>query len=106
MDRREDKSKLMPAAAVLAEIVKGLVAEPARVRVENREVHERTTHLVIKVAPFDRGKVIGKGGKTIEAIRFIFMAMASLQGRKVFIEVDEPREGDRRPFRDKEKTAA
>lgn len=98
MDRR-DRAKLMPAAALLAEIVKRLVAEPDKVRVDDREVHEGTTHMVIKVAPPDRGKVIGKGGKTIEAIRFIFMAQASLQGRKVFIEVDEPREGDRRPFR-------
>lgn len=86
------QNRLMPAAELLAELVKGLVAEPGRVQVEDREVHEGTSHLTIKVAPFDRGKVIGKGGKTIEAIRFVFMAMASLQGRRVFIEVDEPRQ--------------
>jgi len=92
----KNQVKLMPAPTLLEELVKKLVAEPSRVRVRSQKVNEFTNHLVIQVAPFDRGKVIGKGGKTIESIRFVFMAMASLQGCKVFIEVDEPR-GDRNP---------
>lgn len=99
--RTKERSKPLPDHILLAELVRGLVSEPGAVYVEESTVHERTSHMVIHVAPFDRGKVIGKQGNTIESIRFIFMAIASLRGRKVFIEVDEPaREGDeRRPFR-------
>jgi len=99
--RTKERSKPLPDHILLAELVRGLVSEPGIVYVEESTVHDRTSHMVIHVAPFDRGKVIGKQGNTIESIRFIFMAIASLQGRKVFIEVDEPaRDGDdRRPFR-------
>jgi len=80
------------------EVVKKLVSDPDSVQVDDNRIQERTSHLVIRVAPFDRGKVIGKQGKTIEAIRSIFMAMASLRGHKVFIEVDEPNRDGREPL--------
>lgn len=98
--RNRDKRKPLPDNILLEEVVRGLVSDPGAVQVEDNRIHERTSHLVIIVAPFDRGKIIGKQGKTIEAIRSIFMAMASLQGRKVFIEVDEPHRYDRDPSHD------
>ena len=97
--QNRDKRRALPDHILLTEVVRGLVSEPGAVHVEDNRIHERTSHLVIKVAPFDRGKVIGKQGKTIESIRSIFMAIASLQGRKVFIEVDEPHREDRDPPR-------
>jgi len=78
---------------LLEEVVRGLVARPERVRVDSTQVHATTNHLVIHVAPDDRGKVIGKQGKTIDSIRAIFMAIASLRGHRIFIEVDEPDRG-------------
>ena len=86
---------------LLLEIVRALVESPQDANVEEQALGNGTSHLVIKVAPHDRGKVIGKSGRIAEAIRTIFMSVASLEGRRVFIEIDEPREArPRRPFRE------
>lgn len=76
---------------LLEEVVRALVSNPGRVRVEEREISDQnTSFLRVHVDPQDVGKVIGKNGRTADAIRTIFMSIASLDKRRVFIEVDEP----------------
>jgi hypothetical protein len=76
---------------LLEEVVRALVSKPGKVRVEEREIsNEKTSFLRVIVDPQDVGKVIGKQGRTADAIRTIFMSIASLDKRRVFIEVDEP----------------
>jgi hypothetical protein len=76
---------------LLEEVVRALVSRPRKVRVEEREVsNQNTSFLRVIVDPQDVGKVIGKNGRTADAIRTIFMSIASLEKRKVFIEVNEP----------------
>jgi uncharacterized protein len=76
---------------LLYEIIEALVENPDIEIEETLHASTGTSHYLIHVDPKDRGKVIGRNGKTIEAIRTIFIAVASLQRRKVFIEVFEPR---------------
>jgi predicted RNA-binding protein YlqC (UPF0109 family) len=45
--------------------------------------------LRIVVAPEDRGKVIGRGGRVVRAIRSVVRAGAVKSGRRVLVEVDE-----------------
>lgn len=69
-------------------IVKGLVAKPEEVLV--KEVKgESTTVYEVSVAADERGKVIGKRGKTIQAIRATLQAAAIKQKTRAILEVIE-----------------
>jgi predicted RNA-binding protein YlqC (UPF0109 family) len=66
--------------------VKGLVANPEAVDVE--VVEEGDAFVVrIKTDPEDIGKVIGKNGRLITAIRAIVSAAADKRGEKAFVKV-------------------
>lgn len=73
----------------LVEIVaKALVEFPDQIEVTEAST-EKTIHLRLTVAPSDMGKVIGKQGKTANAIRTIVKAAAVKDGRKVILDVDQ-----------------
>ena len=71
-------------------IVKGLVTDSDSVSVKEFESDEDNTTLIeVMVSSDDIAKVIGHGGKTINAIRTIVQAAASLNdGKHVKINVD------------------
>ena len=69
-------------------LVLGLVDEPDQVSV-TVEMTDDAIVLRIIVAPDDRGKVIGKGGRVVRAIRSVVRAGAVKSGRRVLVEVDE-----------------
>lgn len=66
--------------------VRALVAEPDAVRVEVAQDEDRVTY-TIAVAEDDVGKVIGKQGRTIKALRTIIRAGAARQGQRAEVEV-------------------
>ena len=79
---------------LVREIARALVDEPGAVEVESIS-HEENTVLRLKVAPQDVGKVIGKQGNTIRAIRNLLSAAASRHGGRVTLEIIErPEAGD------------
>ncbi|GIV01329.1 MAG: KH domain-containing protein [Armatimonadetes bacterium] len=66
--------------------VKGLVANPEAVDIE--VIEEGDAYVVrIKTDPEDVGKVIGKNGRLITAIRSIVSAAAEKKGEKAFVKV-------------------
>lgn len=69
-------------------IVKNLVDAPDNVKVECFE-GERGMIVEIRVDPADVGKVVGKKGATINAIRTIAMMVCARLGRKVRVELVE-----------------
>jgi len=69
-------------------LVLGLVNEPDAVKVTVERTDEAIV-LRIVVAPEDRGKVIGRGGRVVRAIRSVVRAGAVKSGRRVLVEVDE-----------------
>ena len=69
-------------------LVLGLVDDPHPVRV-TLEMTEDEIVLRIVVAPEDRGKVIGRGGRVVRAIRSVVRAGAVKSGRRVLVEVDD-----------------
>jgi predicted RNA-binding protein YlqC (UPF0109 family) len=69
-------------------LVLGLVDEPDAVEV-TVEMTPEAIVLRIVVAPDDRGKVIGRGGRVVRAIRSVVRAGAVKSGRRVLVEVDE-----------------
>lgn len=74
--------------ALLAEIARALVDAPVHVRVEEEKVGPKLV-LHLYVLPQDRGRIIGKRGRTIRALRQVFSAIGMADGRQVVVEVDE-----------------
>jgi predicted RNA-binding protein YlqC (UPF0109 family) len=75
-------------------IVKNLVDKPDAVVVEGHQGRGRSETVEIRLDPVDIGRVIGKGGRNIEAIRALVKASAIKEHHRVNVEViaedDEP----------------
>lgn len=61
---------------------------PVHVRVEEEDQDSKLL-LHLYVLPSDRGKIIGKRGRTIHAIRQLFSAIGMADGREVIVKIDE-----------------
>jgi predicted RNA-binding protein YlqC (UPF0109 family) len=72
-------------------IVKHLVNDPTQVRVLE-SVGERTNIYEIRVASEDMNKVIGRGGRTVMALRIVVNAVSQRSGKYAEVEILEPRE--------------
>jgi hypothetical protein len=82
-------SAVPTAVAVLSHVVRSIVSEPDQV-----EVHERSgrgrPRLEVRVGADDLGRVIGRRGRTAQAIRTVVRAAASRDGSEVEVDfVDE-----------------
>jgi uncharacterized protein len=66
-----------------------LVDAPEEVSVEEFEEDDGTILLELAVAPDDYGKVIGRGGRTVHALRTVIGAAAASANRRVLIDVVE-----------------
>ena len=73
---------------LVAFLAKQLVSQPDAVEVRETQ-GETASVLELKVAKEDLGRVIGKQGRTAEAIRTILNAAASRTNRKVVLEILE-----------------
>jgi len=71
---------------LLTFLARSLVDEPDRVEVSATESESRVD-LEIQVAPDDIGKVIGRQGRTIRAIRTVMKAASVKTGKRVNVEV-------------------
>lgn len=71
---------------LLAVLARGLVNEPSEVQVEAVD-SGRTLVLELTVAESDVGKIIGRQGKVIRAVRTIVKAAATRQGVRVDVDV-------------------
>lgn len=71
---------------LLVLLVRPIVDEPDRVEVDASESDTRVD-LELTVAPDDIGKVIGRGGRTIRAIRTVVKAASVKAGKRVNVEV-------------------
>ena len=69
-------------------LAKNLVENPDAVSVEAIE-DEKTTTLRLKVAQTDLGRVIGKQGRNVEAMRTVLHAAAAKSGRRAELEILE-----------------
>lgn len=73
---------------VLEYIARNLVDEPDAVEVTVEET-DRTVVLRLLVAPEDRGKVIGRHGRTVRAIRDVVRAAGTKAGVNTRVEIVE-----------------
>lgn len=75
------------ARAVLEYIARQLVDDPAAVGVEVGQGNGSAVKLHLEVAPGDVGRVIGRRGRTAQAIRAVTRAAAACDGEEVFVDI-------------------
>ena len=73
------------AKAVLEYLARQLVDEPTEAAVEVNE--GRPVRLVLHVAPGDVGRVIGRHGRTAQALRAVTRAAAAREGDEIFVDI-------------------
>lgn len=82
--------------AFIEYVVKALVDHPEQVDV--REVDgERVVVFELRLNQTDIGKVIGKSGRTISAIRVLLTSTAAKNGKRAMLEIIEPEGRQRGP---------
>jgi uncharacterized protein len=64
-----------------------LVDKPDAVTVESFEEDDGTVVYELRVAEDDVGKVIGRSGRTVNALRTVVRAAATRDGRRVLVDV-------------------
>ncbi len=74
-------------AELVAELARRLVDEPDAVRVEEIEEEDGTLLLQLHVAEGDVGKVIGRQGRLVRALRTIVRAGGVEAGRRLQLEI-------------------
>ena len=86
--------------AFLETVVKGMVSQPDAVRITPHERKGETVYQV-RVHPGDVGRLVGRRGNTINAIRTLLLAGAARKGQRCALDLiderapaGEPRDGD------------
>ena len=74
---------------LLVYLAKALVDQPDQVEVEQFEEDDGTLVLELSVAADDYGQVIGRGGRTAQALRSVIKAAAVKDNRRVLIDIVE-----------------
>ena len=75
----------------LEQVVKGLVDHPEAVNITEVE-QERTTVYELRLDPSDVGRVIGRSGKTVNAIRTLLQAGSAKAGKFTRLDVIDEKE--------------
>ncbi len=77
--------------ALISFLLKPLLAHPEALRVDF-ESNSKNDRVWIRVAfdPEDRGRIFGKGGRTIQAVRTVVMTAAEEAGHNARFEVFDP----------------
>jgi uncharacterized protein len=72
---------------LLAYMARGLVDDPRAVKVDTFEEDDGTVVYELTVADDDVGKIIGRHGRTVNALRTVMRACATRHGRRVLLDV-------------------
>lgn len=84
-------------------IAKQLVNAPDKVRVEPFSEETGSEQFILYVEPADRGKIIGRNGRTIKAFRIIIAAAAARSRRRASFEIyDDAPPIKRRQYQNKQ----
>ena len=72
---------------LLEYMVKELVDNPDDVELDEEEAAEKTVIFKLKVAEEDLGKVIGKKGRTANALRVVMRAASAKRGKSSIVKI-------------------
>jgi len=74
---------------LLEYLARALVDSPDRVEIEEFEEDDGTLVLELSVAEDDYGQIIGRGGRTAQALRTLVKAAAVKDNRRVLVDIVE-----------------
>ncbi|MCL2569720.1 MAG: KH domain-containing protein [Firmicutes bacterium] len=83
---------------VIEHIIKALVEDEKAVKFTVTEEGENNVTVTVNVGEGDMGRVIGKQGATVTAIRTILKNANSKDGKRYFIQIGDKREGTPRSY--------
>ena len=72
---------------LLEYLARALVDDPDAVRVESFDEDDGSIVLELSVGEDDYGQIIGRGGRTANALRTVLKAAAVKEGRRVFVDI-------------------
>ncbi|HMJ09386.1 MAG TPA: KH domain-containing protein [Pyrinomonadaceae bacterium] len=75
--------------AAVEKIVKALVGDADAVEIDESGDGGKTVKFAVRVAPDDYGRLIGREGRTIKAIRSLLFFAGHKQGKRFFIDLVE-----------------
>lgn len=88
-DSGNRKINLSNMRDILSQIVASIVDNPDEVEVKEEEEQDGVINFNVTVAKEDMGKIIGKNGKVIRAIRTVMKIPAIKNNKKIFISLTE-----------------
>ena len=68
-------------------IAKSIVSQPEAVNVSEEKLNSGVVKIILNVAEEDRGKIIGRQGRLVQAIRTLVRVAAVKQGVKINLEI-------------------
>ena len=74
---------------LLEYLARALVDSPDGVKIEEFEEDDGTLVLELSVAEDDYGQIIGRGGRTAQALRTVIKAAAVKDNRRVLVDIVE-----------------
>jgi predicted RNA-binding protein YlqC (UPF0109 family) len=77
----------MDLGELLEYLAEGLVDDPEAVVVDSFEERDGTLVLELAVGADDYGKVIGRGGRTAQALRRVVRAAGASNGQRVLVDI-------------------
>lgn len=79
-----------PLARLLHYLVAGVVDHPEKIRLSRVET-PKVDIFYLTVAKEDLGRLLGRGGRTVDAIRAVLEVVAARHGKEAIVDVVEPR---------------
>jgi uncharacterized protein len=73
--------------ALVEFVARSIAEKPDEVKVESFERSRGTISVTVKLAEEDVGKLIGKGGRNIDALRALVRAASLRERRRVFVDL-------------------
>lgn len=70
-------------------IVKQMVDKPEKVKIEETKPDQKTVEIIVEVDKNDIGKVVGKQGKNVNALRTLLTAVAAKERYRATLQVLE-----------------
>jgi hypothetical protein len=90
--------ELTPIVHLVKMIVQALVDYPEKIEVTAIEGHMSTV-IEVRTGPGDMGKLVGKQGRTADALRTLLVAFGGRYKRRFILEIIDSREREPRAMR-------